>query len=164
MQDLADKISNRNKNITIKLKELWDCSSESVIYAARCKKYDSIYVGHTGVALRSCFDWHRYDIKNRPGNSELAEHFHGKNHRKSDKEVSILQTGDRCICRLQTRKDPNTDINQYVKDIYGFYSKIVVSYTLKTPSLRDFDVNSAHSAYIYILFSLILFYFTNTRQ
>ena len=96
----------------------------------------SIYVGHTGVPLRSRFDRHRYDIKKRPDNSELAEHFHGKDHRESDMEVFILQTGiadekrrefleDKWICRLQTLKDLNTDFHQYAKDMYGLYSKIV---------------------------------------
>ena len=110
----ADKISNRKK-ITIKLKDFGDCSSEGVYAATCCNKHDSIYVGHTGVALRSRFDRHRHDIKNRPGNSELTEHFRRKNHRESDMEVSTLQTGitdekhresleDRCICRLQTLK------------------------------------------------------------
>ena len=132
----ADNISNSKKKISIKLKDFGDCTSEGVIYAARCKKHDSIYVGHTGVALRSRFDRHRYDIKNRPGNSELAEHFHGKNHRESDMEVFILQTGiaeekrrefleDRWICRLQTLKDLNTELHQYGKDMYGQFSKII---------------------------------------
>ena len=53
-----------NSKITIKLKEFGDCSSDVVIYAARCETPDSIYVGHTGVGLRSRFDRHSY--KNRP--------------------------------------------------------------------------------------------------
>ena len=121
-----------------------NCSSEGIIYiyAARCKKHDSIHVGHTGVALRIRFDrhthTHRYDIRSRPGNSEQAEHFHGKNHRESDMEVSILQTGitnekhrefleDRWISRLQTWKYLNIVFNQYAKDMYELYSKIVGS-------------------------------------
>ena len=51
-----------NSKITIKLKEFGDCSSDVVIYAARCKKHDSIYVGHTGVGKRSRFDRHSYTI------------------------------------------------------------------------------------------------------
>ena len=88
----SNTITNKNKNITINLKHFGTCSSEGVIYAVRCKKHNSIYVGHTGVPLRSRFDKHRWDIKNRPGNSDLAEHFH-KNHQDKDLEVYILQTG-----------------------------------------------------------------------
>ena len=84
--------------------------------------------------LCSRFDKHRWDIKNRPGNSDLAAHFH-KNHRDSDLEVFILQTGlpdekqreffeDKWICALQTYKDINTDLHQYAKDMYGLYSKL----------------------------------------
>ena len=51
-------------------------------------------------------------------------------------EVFILQTGikdekhrelleDKWICRLQTLKDLNTELNQYGKDMYGSYTKIV---------------------------------------
>lgn len=130
----ADTISNRKKNISVKLNDFGTCTSEGLIYAARCKKHNSIYVGHTGVPLRSRFDRHRYDIKKRPENSELAEHFH-KNHQEKDMEISILQTGiadekhrefleDRWICRLQTLRDLNTELHQYGKDMYGVFSKI----------------------------------------
>ena len=130
----SDTITNKKKNITIKLKHFGSCSSKGLIYAARCKKHGSIYVGHTGVPLCSRFDKHRWDIKNRPGNSDLAAHFH-KNHCDSDLEVFILQTGlpdekqrefyeDKWICALQTHKDMNTDLHQYAKDMYGLYSKL----------------------------------------
>ena len=77
---------------------------------------------------------HRWDIKNRPGNSELAEHFH-KNHCDKDMEVYILQTGiadekerefyeDKWICTLQTFQGMNTDLHQSARDMYGLYAKI----------------------------------------
>ena len=130
----SDTITNKKKNISIKLKHFGTCSSQGLIYAARCKKHGCIYVGHTGVPLCSRFSKHRWDIKNRPGNSDLAAHFH-KNHRDSDLEVFILQTGlpdekqreffeDKWICALQTYKDINTDLHQYAKDMYGLYSKL----------------------------------------
>ena len=129
-----DFITNKNKNISIKLKHFGSCRSEGVIYAARCKKHHSIYVGHTGELLQTRFSKHRYDVKSRPGNSELADHFH-KNHQDKDMEVYILQTGlpdekqreffeDKWICSLQTLKDMNTDLHQYAKDMYGLYSKV----------------------------------------
>ena len=36
---------------------------------------------------------HRYDIRKRPENSELAEHFHLNHDPEKDMEVFILQTG-----------------------------------------------------------------------
>ena len=130
----SDTITNKNKNITIKLRHFGTCGSEGVIYAARCRKHHCIYVGHTGVPLRSRFNKHRWDIKNRPGNSELAEHFH-KNHCDNDMEVFILQTGitdekerefyeDKWICALQTFQGMNIDLHQYARDMYGLYAKI----------------------------------------
>ena len=129
-----DTVSNRKKNINIKLKHFGTCNSEGVVYAARCRKHNSIYVGHTGVPLKSRFDRHRHDIKSRPDNSELADHFH-KNHRPKDMEVCILQTGlpdekqreffeDKWICALQTYNDINKELHQYAKDMYGLYSKL----------------------------------------
>ena len=130
----SDTITNKNKNISIKLRHFGSCASEGVIYAARCRKHHCIYVGHTGVPLRSRFYKHRWDIKNRPGNSELAEHFH-KDHCDNDMEVFILQTDikdekerefyeDKWICALQTFQGMNTDLHQYAKDMYGLYAKV----------------------------------------
>ena len=120
-------------NITIKLKDGGDCKTEDVIYAARCKKHDLIYVGHTGNSLANRFGKHRSDIKNRPDNCELAEHFH-KGHDKGDLEVCILQSGvksleerelqeEKWICKLQTL-DPtgiNKKVKHYAKDMYTAY-------------------------------------------
>ena len=72
----TNEIKNPRKNITIDLKDGGNCNSSGVIYAARCKQHDLICVGHTGEKLRDRFSKHRYDIKYRPDNSELARHFH----------------------------------------------------------------------------------------
>ena len=109
----SDTITNTKKKITINLTDGGNCQTKNLIYAARCKKHDAIYVGQTGEKLCDRFSKHRYDIKSRPDNSELAEHFH-KNHEEDDMEVLLLQTGlsksklqreyyeDKWICRLQT--------------------------------------------------------------
>ena len=131
---VSDTIFNSKKNIKIKLEHSGTCSSEGVIYAVKCKKHGCIYVGQTGVPLRSRFDKHRWDIKNRPGNSDLVNHFH-KNHQLKDMEIFILQTGiqdgkerefyeDKWICKLQTFKDINTELHQYAKEMYGVYTKL----------------------------------------
>ena len=132
---IKSTITNKNKGISRKIKDFGSCDSKGIIYAARCKKHNSIYVGHTGESLKSRFNKHRWDIKHRPGNSELAEHFHN-NHQDKDLEVTILQTAlpdenervhfeDKWICKLQTYKDLNTDLHPYAKDMYGCYNKVL---------------------------------------
>ena len=37
------------------------------------------------------FAKHRYDIKNRPKNSELAEHFHTGHNMEEDLDITIVQ-------------------------------------------------------------------------
>ena len=133
----AHEIANKKKNITIKLKDGGDCRTKELIYAARCKKHDVVCVGHTGETLCDRFSKHRYDIKHRPDNSELAEHFH-KDHSEEDLEVLILQTGlkskaereyyeDKWICRLQTLQPTgiNIDTHQYAKDMYTCFSRTI---------------------------------------
>ena len=128
-------ITNKKKNITVNIKHYGNCRTQGVIYAACCKKHDVIYVGHTGESLNDRFSKHRYDIKKRPENSELAAHFH-KDHTEDDMEVFILQTNllsepqrelfeDKWICRLQTLANTgiNVDIHQYGKEMYTSYSK-----------------------------------------
>ena len=112
------------------------CRTKGVIYAARCKKCDLLYIGHTSKELRDRFSGHRYDIKKRPSNTELSEHF-GENHGEQDLEVKILQSGiqsnqerelleDKWICRLQTLSPTgiNRSTKQYAKDMYTCYKKI----------------------------------------
>ena len=133
----ATSISNPKKRIAIDLKHPGNCKSRNLIYAARCIKCDVIYVGQTGDTISNRFSKHRYDIKKRPENSELAEHFF-KDHNESDMEVCILETGieteeerelqeDKWICRLQTVNPHgiNKDLHQYGKDMYKTYSRIV---------------------------------------
>ena len=106
-----------------------------LIYAARCKKHDLLCVGHTGKSLANRFGKHRSDIKNRPGNSELAEHFH-LGHTLDDLEVCILQSGiaspeerelleEKWICRLQTLHPTgiNKKIKHFAKDMYTSYKQ-----------------------------------------
>ena len=77
---------------------------------------------------------HRYDIRKRPENSELAEHFHLNHDPEGDMEVYILQTGlkteaereffeDRWICRLQTLQPLgiNKETHSYASDMYNCF-------------------------------------------
>ena len=128
-------ITNSKKDITIKLADGGTCKTENLIYAARCKKHDLLCVGHTGKSLANRFGKHRSDIKNRPGNSELAEHFHS-GHTLDDLEVCILQSGiaspeerelleEKWICRLQTLHPTgiNKKIKHFAKDMYTSYKQ-----------------------------------------
>ena len=133
-------IANEKRNITMKLKDGGNCQSRNLIYAAICKRHNKIYVGQTGDTLCDRFSKHRYDIKKRPDNSELAEHFH-KNHQDGDLKVLILQTGlsksraqreyfeDKWICTLQTLQSSgiNKELHQYGKDMYECFGKIYQS-------------------------------------
>ena len=109
----SETITNSLADITIKINDGGTCKSKNLIYAVRCKKDGKIYIGETGDTLAGRFGKHRYDIKSRPDNNELAEHFHC-DHDLGDMEVMILQSGhsksrsqrehyeDKWICRLQT--------------------------------------------------------------
>ena len=108
------------------------CKVTNVIYAAKCKKHDLIYIGHTGEKLSERFSKHKYDVKKRPDNSELASHFHENHDFDRDLEISVLQIintdalpmrvhyEDRWICALQTLQPTglNTEINSYAKEMY----------------------------------------------
>ena len=129
-------ITNTRKNIIAKPINGGTCRTKYVIYAARCKKCDLLYIGHSSNELRERFGKHRYDINKRPSNTELSEHF-GKNHTEKDMEVMILQSGiwndqerefheDKWICRLQTAipSGINKSMKQYAKDMYTCYKNI----------------------------------------
>ena len=133
----CESVKNKKSNITFKINDGGTCQSKDLIYAARCKKHDLIYVGQTGEKLCTRFAKHRWDITDRPANNELADHFH-KDHKLEDMEVTILQTGlsksrmqreyfeDRWICKLQTLQDTgiNKDTHQYAKDMYQCFARI----------------------------------------
>ena len=72
----AKLITNDKLNITEKIKGNGNCNKREMIYAAQCSKHKVLYIGHTGEQLSERFSKHRYDIKSRPDNSELAKHFH----------------------------------------------------------------------------------------
>ena len=70
-------------------------------------------IGHTGEQLSERFCKHCYDIKNRPDNSELAEHFHETHNLIDDLNVTTFQNNiktaaarryheGKWICKLKT--------------------------------------------------------------
>jgi len=110
-----------------------------VIYAARCKIHDVIYIGHTGEELSQRFSKHRYDAKKRPDNNELAKHVSKYNHDfDKDIDITILKNNiktapereimeDKLICLLGACR-PNglsVDLNAYGKEMYATYDQML---------------------------------------
>ena len=107
----AKLITNDKLNRMEKIKGTGNCKEREIIYAAQCSKHKVLYIGHTGEQLSERFSKHRYDIKNRPDNSELAKHFHESHNLNNDLNVTILQNNiktaiarryheDKWICKL----------------------------------------------------------------
>ena len=115
-----------------------NCKSNNVIYAARCKVHDLIYVGHTGEELSQRFSKHRYDASKRPENTELSKHIAKHHHDfERDIDITILKSNlktvperelfeDKFICSLGT-KSPNglnVDLGSYGKEMYDSYANL----------------------------------------
>jgi len=133
-------IQNENVNISVKLKSTGNCKTRNIIYAAKCKKHKIIYTGHTSEQLNTRFSKHKYDIKNRPDNSELAEHFNKNHDINKDLEIYILETDipnhqrrilleDRWMCKLQTLQPTgmNKDGGSYLKEMYPSWTSSLTS-------------------------------------
>ena len=114
------------------------CLSKDVVYAARCKKCDLIYVGHTGEAIKTRFSKHRWDAKNRPKNCELAKHIHENEDHDFDRdvEISVIKMGFKNLDERKRAEDKAacilgcitpTGINEmhalgdYAKKMYDLY-------------------------------------------
>ena len=130
----AKLITNNKLNITEKIKGTGNCKEREIIYAAQCSKHKVLYIGHTGEQLSERFSKHRYDIKNRPDNSELAKHFHESHNLNNDLKVTILQNNIKTaaarrydeyklICTLKTlaQHGSKTETGDYAKEMYNFY-------------------------------------------
>ena len=128
-----------------------NCSSKNLIYAARCRIHDEIYIGHTGDEIKERFHKHRYDAKSRPENSELAEHFSKDQHNfDKDIDVTILKHDlftkeereyheDRMICMLGTKSPSgiNQTTKAYGREVYAFAQKLLQWRQLKNTSLKE---------------------------
>ena len=67
-------------------------TDSNVIYAAKCKKHQLLYVGMTGGALSTRFTGHRSDISYHPERCELPRHFKENGcDFSNDLEVSVLE-------------------------------------------------------------------------
>ena len=86
------------------------------------------------------FSKHKYDIKNRPKQNELAAHCHKNHDIENDLEVSILDyripllehrkfLEDQYFCKLQTLQPNgmNIDIGPYAKEMYRGWTSALKS-------------------------------------
>ena len=141
----ADTLTNNKCNKHLKITAGGTCRSSNIVYTARCKKCDLIYIGETGHELRTRFCDHRYDSKSRPDNNELAEHIYNQKHNfETDIEVCILKQGfkspderkyyeDKFICLLGTRDEAkpvsektglNKKLGNYAKEMYHLHQEL----------------------------------------
>ena len=87
-------IANNKTGRVVKLEDACDCNTKDIVYAARCKVCDLIYIGESQDPLRIRFSKHRYDAKSRPDNCDLAKHFFDKKHDfEKDLEITVLKQG-----------------------------------------------------------------------
>ena len=113
------------------------CITTDTIYAAECTKHNLIYVGHSSQKLSGRFNGHCSDVKVKPKDCELSQHFHeSKNGRiEKDLKVYILQdnaTGtrekrdfmeDRWITRLNANgtNGMNSNLKDFAKTFYSLF-------------------------------------------
>ena len=111
----ATSLTNTKSGITVPT-ICGHAKMSNVVYAARCKRCDIIYVGYTTNQLNNRFSGHRSDVSCHPDRSELPKHFKDSPSCDFDRdlEVHILQRNisgsraimeaheDRWILRLNT--------------------------------------------------------------
>ena len=134
-----DILINKNNGAQVRTKKGGHCQSTGVIYAVTCIKCQQIYVGHTGETMAKRWSKHKYDIRNRPDQNELATHCHHDHDIEKDLRVTILDHGhdtlgdrirleDRYICKLQTlqlnKGGMNIEMHSYAKEVYSLWRSI----------------------------------------
>ena len=128
----SESITNSKNDLTLKKKPGGTCRSTGVVYAMKCKKCHLLYIGHSEKDMRDRYGKHKYDIKSRPKQNELAAHFHKDHHIEDDLEIHILDYGihhlgkrtrmeDRLICKLQTMSPHgmNELVGPYAREMYA---------------------------------------------
>ena len=137
-----DILTNTKSGKEVKITAGGTCRTSDIVYAARCKICDLIYVGETQHELRTRFCDHRYDSKSRPDDNDLAEHIYACKHNfETDIEVCILKQGfksleerryweDKYICLLGTYVQShnitglNKKVGDYVKCMYQMHQNL----------------------------------------
>ena len=88
----AKLFTNDKLNITQKTKSTRNCKEREIIYATQRSQQKVLCIGHTGEQLSERFSKHRYDIKNRPKNSELGKNFDESVNLNDDLNGTIYKT------------------------------------------------------------------------
>ena len=101
----AKLITNDKLNKTEKTEGTGNCEEREIIYVAQCSKHKVLYIGHTGEQLSERFSKRRYDIENRPDNSELAKHFHENYNLNDDLNVTILENNIKTAATQRYHED-----------------------------------------------------------
>ena len=103
----SKSLTNEKTGVTVKTVG-GNAITRNIVYAAKCKRCELIYVGHTTIPMNERFNIHRSDISKHPDRSELPKHF-SKNplcEFDRDLEVHILEkdiVGNRST--LESRED-----------------------------------------------------------
>ena len=134
-----DTLTNRKNGVSVCIKPGGCCQSSGVVYAIYCKKCDEIYFGETKKTMAQRWSGHKYDIRKRPDNNELASHCHEGHDVDQDLEIHIIGYGidhmeerkrreDKMICKLQTigKHGLNKLIGPYAKEIYASWTSVLM--------------------------------------
>ena len=133
----SDSVTNPKNGLSLKLRPGGNCKSTGIVYAVKCKKCNLIYVGHSGNDMCDRYGKHKYDIKKRPDQNELATHCHQNHDVSKDLEIYIVDYGipdldqrkrmeDKVICKLQTmgQHGLNELIGPYAKEMYATWTSM----------------------------------------
>lgn len=107
-----------------------NCRTANIIYIARRKIYDDIYIGNTDLELSERFNKHRYNAKNRPDNNKLADQIH-KYHHDFDKGERIMGTqiylfiGHKSTYMIAS----NVELKQYGRELNEAFTNLTAKYT-----------------------------------
>ena len=82
----------------------------------RCtmSKHKVLYIGHAGEQVSERFSKHRYDIRNRPDNSELAKHFHEIHNINDNLNISKLQNNIKTAAARRYLEDKSSRVTGYL--------------------------------------------------
>ena len=133
-----DVVVNQKNGLSVKTSPGGHCKSTGIIYAIHCKKCKLLYIGETGKTMCDRYSGHKYDIKKRPDNCDLAKHCRSSNHDlEKDLEITIIEHGiknqdrrrrieDKYICKLQTFTGSgiNKSMKSYGKEMYTTWKSI----------------------------------------
>ena len=89
-----DAVVNQKNGLSVKNSPGCHCKVTGIVYAIHCKKCKLLYTRETGETMFDRYSGHKYDIKKRPDNCDLAKHCRSSNHDlEKDLEITIIEHG-----------------------------------------------------------------------